>query len=200
MKKITSIILFLSIILFISIDLLLKHKFNWLPIITPTPMLHDIKSIAYMLAEALFIIHGVYFIKTKGFKKEYAFYLTVGIFMALTSFTMLYTTKSLVNKWLNPIRMDLNISAPLMAQKMVAANIYMIEGTIVKISTGKYKVTSHDVEMRQNYIEIKRNLTNINKGMYNTLIVAVCSILFGLLIPYIIGNRKEDYVEIEKIE
>ena len=199
MKKVTSIILLLSIAIFISIDLLLDHKFNWLPIITPTPMLHDIKSIAYMLAEALFIIQGVYFLRVKGFKKEYLFFLIVGMFMALSSFTMLYTAKHLANKWFDTIRMDLNLSSPLIAQQTAAANIYMIEGRIVKISTGKYKVTNHNIEMRQNHIELKRNLKNINKGMYNTLIVAICSILFGLILPSIRTERKKAYEEVEKI-
>ena len=191
LNKITSTITLLAVILYMTLDLLLKHKFNWLPIITPTPMLHDVKSLAYMLAESLFIIQGIYYLKVKGFKKEYLFFLIVGIFMVLISFTKLYTVKYLANKWFDTMRMDLNLSSPLIAQQMAAANIYMIEGKIVKISTGKYKVTNHDIEMRESHIEVKRNLKNINKGMYNTLIVAICSVLFGWILPYIRTKRKE---------
>ncbi len=191
MKKATSIIALLLVMLFISIDLLLDHRFDWLPLIKPTPMLHDIKSIAYMLAEALFIIQGVYFLKVEGLKKEYVFLLSLGIFMILNSFAMLYTAKYLTNKLISTARMDFNLSSPLIAQQIAAANIYMIKGTIVTISTGSYKVTNNDVEMRQNYIEIKRNLNRIDKGIYNTLIVAISSILLGLILPYAISARKK---------
>lgn len=195
MNKLTSIILLLSVVLFISLDLLIKHTFDWLPIITPTPMLRDIKSIAFMLAEALFITRGVYFLRVYSLKKQYIFELTVGIVMAITSFTMLYTTKHLANKWIDSMRVDLNLSAPILAQQMAASNIYMVKGEIVNISNGKFKPTKYHIEMRENYLEINRNLKVITQGMYNVLIVVISSVLFGLLFPFIQERRKEKYIE-----
>jgi ABC-type nickel/cobalt efflux system permease component RcnA len=185
----------LSVVLFVSLDLLIKHTFDWLPVITPTPMLHDIKSIAFMLAEALFIARGVYFIRVYGLKKQYVFELVIGIVMAITSFTMLYTTKHLANKWIDDMRMDLNLSAPIEAQQMAASNIYMLKGEIVNISNGKFKPTKYDVEMRENYLEINRNMKIITQGMYNVLIVVISSILFGLFSPLFKEEEKKDILK-----
>lgn len=195
MNKITSIIVLLSIILFVSIDVLLKHRFDWLPIITPTPMDHDIKSIAFMLAEALLIIRGVYFIRINGLKKKYVFELLLGLFLAVSSFTMLYTTKHLASKWINSMHVDLNDSSSILAQQMTASHIYMVEGKIIDLNNGKFQPTEYDIEMRENYLEITRNLKVITQGMYNVLIIVISSVIFGLLFPFIQSRRKEKFIE-----
>jgi len=195
LNKITSIIILLSIVLFISIDLLLKHTFDWLPIITPTPMLYDIKSITFMLAEALLIIRGVYFLRVNGLKKKYVFELIVGLFLAISSFTMLYATKHLANKWINSMNVDLNHSSSTLAQQMTASHIYMVAGKIVNMSNGKFKPTKYNIKMRKKYLEINRNLKVITQGIYNVLIIVVSSVMFGLLFPFIQGRRNERYIE-----
>jgi len=191
MESKTKNIAFTSLFIFFLIDILISDRFGWSPIITPTREIHNIKSVFYMIAESLFIIRGIYYLRSYGIKKQFIFELLLGLFLVISSFSMLYLTKHLGDKFFSNYKLDINATDNPLGQQYIANNIYVIKGESVILNGSAFVPSKDDIKMREQYIEISSSMEIIKQGLYNVTGITLLSILLGLFLSPLTRTRSQ---------
>ena len=174
------LIVFLILIYFVLVFLDKASIFD-LPI---HPFFNYLQLFSLMTAVSLMIIISLFLFRTNGFKVSYSVALFLALVLALPNIVHYIVTSNLYSKFTNtPFGIECKTSTNPQYLKMCASNQYIHYGNLIIINNKTYVPDKIDKETREAVLIVEHDLNIIKQWSYAWIVLLLCSITVGLLIP-----------------